>query len=107
MPQTAVSRATGLPSSVCVVCCASAFIKLASQKAKFNAFKTDESKIKNFKITAKLFNFVSPRSHYGDLRLERASERNCYSQNIAFASHRSWDICPTLTGPFARGSLTS
>jgi len=50
--------ATGLPSSVCVVCCAFVmavwFIKLAKLKVKFRAFKTGENEIKTHKIVTLL-----------------------------------------------------
>ena len=58
-------RSTGLPSYVCVVCCATVmavsvqFLTLASLNVKFRALKTDENEIKTLKIAAMLFNFVS------------------------------------------------
>jgi len=56
--------ATGLPSSVCVVCSAFVmavwFIRLAKLKVKFRAFKTGENEIKTHKIVTLLvyFNFA-------------------------------------------------
>ena len=56
--------ATGLPSSICVVRCATVklwpywLIELDLLKTKFMTLKTDENELKILKITAMLFGFA-------------------------------------------------